>query len=201
MLKREERAAASAKLKEAALKKAFKKKKPSPAKPVVIALTKQPVRNPKFDAWMKTSLATSAVENSKKSKVIANIVVPVVSSNNCEETLKKEASSVVGVKSACEFEKQAMAGSSVPLVPSVAIVEALPTPIVEVTQPKKVLSFVQLQLETKLNQMRERGFEKEDFMRLLRKFDLNDVLGLVAGENDFDQRNLRKSLAGVAYRM
>ena len=40
MLKREERAAASAKLKAAALKKAFKKKQPAPVKPVVILLLK-----------------------------------------------------------------------------------------------------------------------------------------------------------------
>jgi hypothetical protein len=223
MLKREERAAASAKLKAAALKKAFKKKQPAPVKPVVILLTKSPVKNPKFDAWMKTSLATAAVENSKKSKVIENIVVPVMSSKNSESTLEKEASPVVGVKrkveissaekqeestrplkkrkSACDFDEQAMAGPSVSMVPSVVIVEAVPTPSVEVTQPKLQLNKRQHLLETKLNQMREGGFDKEDFMRLLRKFDLLEVLGLVAGENDFDQKNLRKSLANVAYQM
>ena len=141
MLKRAERAAASLKTKKAALDKVFKKKQPSPVKPVVISLS--PSKN------LKTSLATAAMENSEKSKVIENIVVPVMSSKNSESTLQKEASPVVGVKrkveissaekqeestrplkkrkSACDFDEQVMAGLSVSMVPSVVIVEAVPT--------------------------------------------------------------------------
>ena len=47
MLKREERAAAAAKLKKEALKKVFESKKPSGAKPVIIAFSKQSVSKSK----------------------------------------------------------------------------------------------------------------------------------------------------------
>ena len=49
--------------------------------------------------------------------------------------------------------------------------------------------------------MRERGFDKEEFKKLLGKFDLMEVLGSVAGKNDVDQENLRESLANVAFQM
>ena len=221
MLKRAERAAASLKTKKAALDKVFKKKQPSPVKPVVISLS--PSNNPKFAAWKKESLAiySSAMEDCKKSKVIANNVVPAMSSKNCEVTLEENASPAVGVKrkvemssvekqeestrplkkrkSACDFDEQAIAGPSVSMVPSVVTVEAVPIPSVDVTQPKKVLN--KRQLETDLNQMRERGFDKEEFKKLLGEFDLFDVLGSVAGENDVDQENLRETLADVAFQM
>ena len=67
------------------------------------------------------------------------------------------------------------------------------------TQPKKTLSPVQLEAE--LNHMKEYGFEKTDFAELLKKFELNEVLAHLAGEDRIDQRSLKKSLASVAYRM
>ena len=70
----------------------------------------------------------------------------------------------------------------------------MPAPDAEVTQPKKTLS-------AELNHMREYGFEKTDFVELLKKFELNEVLALVTGEDSFDQKSLKKSLANVAYRM
>ena len=220
MLKRAERAAASLKTKKAALDKVFKKKQPSPVKPVVISLS--PSNNPKFAAWKKDSLAiyTSAMEDCKESKVIANNVVPAMSSKNCEVTLEEKASPAVGVKrkvemssvekqeestrplkkrkSACDFDEQAIAGPSVSMVPSVVPVEAVPIPS-DVTQPKKVLN--KRQLEIDLKEMRERGFDKEEFKKLLGEFDLFDVLGSVAGENDVDQENMRETLADVAFQM
>ena len=84
------------------------------------------------------------------------------------------------------------------MVPSVVPVEAVPIPS-DVTQPKKVLN--KRQLEIDLKEMRERGFDKEEFKKLLGEFDLFDVLGSVAGENDVDQENLRETLADVAFQM
>ena len=247
MLKREERAAASVKLKKEALKKVFESKKPSVTKPVVIAFTKQLVRkskrshppkpstvvcetegsldlevtsskDAKLDAWKKASLEvyTSAMENSKKGEVIATVVNSIVSSKICKETLEREASPVVGKKrkaeishaekreessrplkkrrSACEYEKEPTVESRVSLAASFSSGEGLPAPTTEVTQPKKTLS-------AELNHMRKYGFEKTDFVELLNKFELNEVLAHLAGENRIDKRSLKKSLANVAYRM
>ena len=254
MLKREERAAAAAKLKKEALKKVFESKKPSGAKPVIIAFSKQSVskskrshppkpskvvcepeggldlevtssRNAKVDAWKKASLEiyTSAMENSKKGEVIATVVKSIVSSKICKETLEREASPVVGKKrkaeishaekreessrplkkrrSACEFEKQPTVESTVPLAASLASGEGLSAPAAKVTQPNKTLSPVQLELEAELNLMREKGFEKTDFVKLLKNFGLNEVLNLVGGEDRIDQKNLRNSLSSIAYKM
>ena len=69
------------------------------------------------------------------------------------------------------------------------------------TQPKRTLSSVQLELEAELNLMREKGFEKTDFVKLLKNFGLNEVLILVGGEDRIDQKNLRNSLSSIAYKM
>ena len=69
------------------------------------------------------------------------------------------------------------------------------------TQPKRTLSSVQLELEAVLSLIREKGFERTDFVELLKKFGLNKVLTLVGGEDKMDQKNLRKSLSNIAYQM
>ena len=47
--------------------------------------------------------------------------------------------------------------------------------------------------------MREGGFEKKDFDRLLRKYPLEQVLALVGGENEIDGMNVRDQMEQITY--
>ena len=150
------------------------------------------------------SSGSSCGEVTEGSDVIVPNVKSVVSSQKkrkIESTHTEKSRPLKRRRSACEFEKQPTVESTVPPTASLASGEGLSAPAAKVTQPNKTLSPVQLELEAELNHMRENGFEKKDFAKLLKKFELNEVLALVAGEDSFDQRSLKKSLAGVAYRM
>ena len=225
ILKRAERAAACLKHKETALKKVFKKKQLSPVKqtspvkqlaPVnAVVISLSPSKNLKHVAWKRAALATyvSAWEKCKINDVIANIAIPVQAPEISGATLKNKTSSSVGVKrkikqeesflplkkrkSACHYDEEVIAGPSAPVVKPV-VVEAVLSSRVKLT--KRKLAF-KSGLKAKVNQMREGGFEKKDFDRLLRKYPLEQVLALVGGENEIDGMNVRDQMEQITYNL
>ena len=76
------------------------------------------------------------------------------------------------------------------------VVEAVPK--VKVTKRKLAFSSG---LKAKINKMREGGFDQKDFTRLLRKYDLEQVLALVGGENEMDGKNLREKMTQITHDM
>ena len=150
------------------------------------------------------SSGSSCGEVTEGSDVIVPNVKSVVSSQKkrkIESTHTEKSRPLKKRRSACEFEKQPTVESTVPPTAYLASGEGLSAPAAKVTQPKKTLSPVQLELEAELNLMREKGFEKKDFFKLLKNFGLNEVLNLVGGEDRIDQKNLRNSLSSIAYKM
>ena len=96
-----------------------------------------------------------------------------------------------------EDVEEVIDGPSAPVVKPV-VVEAVLSSRVKLT--KRKLAF-KSGLKAKVNQMREGGFDKKDFDGLLKKYSLEQVLDLVAGENEIDGLNLRDQMEQITFDM
>jgi hypothetical protein len=67
------------------------------------------------------------------------------------------------------------------------------TSAAKVGQPKEGVS------EGRLNHMRKNGCTQEEFIKVVQKFGLPEVMKSVAGKDSGDQKQLRNRLASVAY--
>ena len=54
-------------------------------------------------------------------------------------------------------------------------------------------------LKKKIQQMRECGFDQQDFSRLVRMYGMNQVLALVGRDNEMDGKNIGEVLMQLAH--